>query len=202
MRYRLIRTLTVAFAILIGGYTTAHAAQSENWNTPYDALLGQPGTEVSSYLNEKGLQERKLIVPGKTIIIETREGEKMSTLTMDISGLGAVECAWMIYVDTRAALQINGDLESPEAARRLDITITRINKFITENSIEHRPIEELEKAYRARLEDIRREGSDAEVLDAFGDLVERLETVPEEEFDRDIEKFLSVPRLPAMNPCL
>lgn len=58
----------------------------------------------------------------------------------------------MIYADTRAALEANGDPNGSVAAERLDIAINRINKFIIENTIKHTPISNLEKAYQVGLE--------------------------------------------------
>jgi hypothetical protein len=202
MTFRLILFLAFGFTLLIGDHVTGHAAQSDNWNTPYDELFAQPGAEVSIYLNEKGLEERKLIIPGKTLIIQTREKEEVSTIVHDISGLGAVRCAWMIYVEARAGLEAFSDLESPVAAERLDMAIGQINKFIIENSVEEWSVEQLDKAYQARVGKLRQAGSEAEGRDFIEDLVRQVAAMPEEQFERDIGKFLSLPRLPALSPCL
>lgn len=153
-------------------------------------------------MNEDGLEVRKLIIPGETVIIQTHKGERISTLVSDISGRGAVLCMWMILVETRAALDVYGDLKSPLAVERLDMAISWINEFVTENSVEHTSTEQLEIAYQARLDSIRRRGLDAKSVEFFEEMIERLESQPEERFKRDLEDLLSVPRLPAMDPCL
>jgi hypothetical protein len=201
MALRQVQILAFAAAISTFGWATCQADPSD-WNTPYDELFDQPEAQVSSYLNERGSEVRRLILPGKTVATQTRVGGKIKTLVSDISGRGAVLCVWMIYADTRAALEANGDADGSVAAERLDIAMSRINRFVQENSIKHTPIWNLENAYQARLEEIRHDGSAAEILDGFGELVSGLESQTPKQFDRDLGIFLSVPRLPAMDPCV
>lgn len=202
MTTRPILYFAFAAAILVVGPGAGHAAQADAWNTPYDRLFDQPGAEVSNDVNDKGQEERKLIIPGKTMIIQRRDGGKVRTIVSDLSGLGAVLCTWMIFRDTRAALEVKGGDTHPAAVKRLDSGLHRLNEFIAENSIEHRTVGDLEKAYRARLEKIRQDGSAPKILDGFAALVTGLEKEPQEKFEAGLDKFLSVPRLPAMDPCL
>jgi hypothetical protein len=108
---------------------------------------------------------------------------------------GAVLCVWSIYIMTK---EFGDHCLSPKDEKTqslLDQAIAHIDQFIIDNTPATR--EEVEKLKRAVANT-----GDPVCSPVARRLYERVQKAGSEEMDRSIANLLSVPRKPAMNPCL
>ncbi len=211
MPFRISCRPTAALAIWIGGaLLLAHPGigHSESWNTPYDSLFEQSGAEVTTSTLEDGTEMRRLMTPGDVEVTQYRKGEKVRTVATDKSGLGAVRCVWGFYIEIKMSLDACSNLENPEVSERLGVAINRINKFISKNWFDQISIEQLEDSIENRVIKFHEHNN---VSSGTGlqcqnrdiqHIINLIEELPDGEFERGIDKLLSVPRLPVSNPCL
>jgi hypothetical protein len=187
---------------------------AEPWNTPYDKFFEAENAEVTIRTEADGTEVRRVMTPGNVEVRQYRKDGNVRTVVMDDSGYGAVLCVWDLYVSFKFALEACYPTEHSVAIRRLGMAIDRISAFIVENSLEPTPIDKIEAAIekrRLKYESLREAAGRSTSLckssnehdeKFFRHFVDDIEGPSEEEFTKKIESFLSVPRLPAMNPCL
>jgi hypothetical protein len=121
------------------------------------------------------------------------------TVQMDVSGKGAVLCAWMLY-DTVAIIGETCHRNRDEALQtELRNSVSRIETFIMANSREPASREGLDEARRQRRAELDRR------LCRQRDAVDMYRAVRDqgpEKLRSDIDDLLSIPREPVMNPCV
>ena len=109
---------------------------------------------------------------------------------------GAVLCSWSIYLAVRAIGDICYPQEDKKFRNTLDQEIARIDKFIMDNT----------PATPDDLEILRQRLTfqyPASVCNGDGrKFYEMLRNLGSEKMHQSVTKLLSVPRKPAMNPCL
>jgi len=164
------------------------------------ALAKQPGTEVIR--RSEG---------GKTIVEIRRGGVVITQMrgitvsAVDHSGHGAVLCAWRIYVDTLAALEVCQPDTHIELRQDLRQATDAIADFIVANSLT--PVKKTDlDAYVFKRRAETRAQSDAAGKACSPEFLEQslpqLEAVPRDERQAQTAEILSVPRPPVMDPCL
>lgn len=157
---------------------------------------------------ENGRETRDMALHGVAISQE-RIGDRVNTLTIDQSGHGAVMCSWKVY----AAVLMWAELCQPEEKEwqgHLSTALERINAFIVANNLTPITKQEMEARLAKELSPVRdgRNAMPAQAVEKacrnnrdagkmFGDLKRngygRLQA--------EVDKLLSVPRPPALNPC-
>ena len=164
------------------------------------ALAKQPGTEVIR--RSEGGKEIVEIRRGGVVITRQRG---VTIAAVDHSGHGAVLCAWRIYVDTLAALEVCQP--DTHAALRQDLlqATEAIADFIVANSLT--PVKKADlEAYVATRRAETRAQSNAAGKACSPEFIEqslpKLEAVPHDERQAQTADMLSVPRPPVMDPCL
>lgn len=129
-------------------------------------------------------------------------------LGMDDSGKGAVLCTGGMLLEARAFTSVCDNGKETDATRRLDEALSKINDFIATNSIVPISRDELEKVYQDRLSKkiskYQEEGGKefCKSDDISAKFLRHFMAVPEADFNKNMDDFLSVPRPPVMNPCL
>ena len=118
----------------------------------------------------------------------------------DLSGKGAVLCAWGIYEAARAAGRecFNGQDGAFQA--ELDRSLGRIDRFILANSSQHLTAAQLDERRRQGLQQLH-QGGDICKGDAVGVYV-AMRTQGADALKASTDNLLSVPREPLLNPCL
>ncbi|WP_026792877.1 hypothetical protein [Pleomorphomonas oryzae] len=158
-----------------------------------------------------GVETREFTLKGKVIVQQERIGGKVSTMTEDRSGRGAVMCVLETYVMLLAAnevCQINDD----ETRSSLMSAISRIGEFAERNSIE--PITRREIVSRA--ESAGEQALEAATADShlaqlkqqctgpqgFGEAFLQLRKMGVSKlFKEQVDDLLSVERPAVMGPC-
>ncbi|WP_157139616.1 hypothetical protein [Roseibium aggregatum] len=191
-------------------------AQSEPWNTPYDPYFDRAELAPEYKVLPDGTEIRKVMLPGDVLLEMERKDGKIKIATFDQSGHGAVLCAKGIYQLVRAALDTCQDVENERVSRLVDEALDRMDHFILANSIEPVTMSQLQERDQTRLRKLRNDliGPDAsgqlksckadvpEHVQFPARLVSEFDKTSDEEFTARVDDLLSVPRLPAMNPCL
>src|SRR5581483_3418387 len=113
-------------------------------------LAQQPGSEVS-----RRAQDGREIVEIRRggVVITEADGRLVSAV--DRSGHGAVLCAWRVYVDTIAALDVCEPAGHPELRQDLREAIDKMADFIVANSATPVTKEELGKYIEKRRAETR-----------------------------------------------
>jgi len=219
----ILRFVSVIFAVLaliMPGTAVADQTQETQINqgtvssdvpdltgTPWDGhkLKLPSGTKLIVTKGADGKPSYTLEFPGK--VVWSNNG----TLTFDKSGLGATECLWGIYVEIRNTLALCGKEEDASILKLMDDALDRINIFIIENSVIPDAKERLEVRIREKLlgliaqssrmtEDERKKMCNEGMADTFIKSLKAPQGI--EKFKAEVDKFLSVPRPAAINPCL
>jgi len=189
------------------------SAEAEDWGTPYDIFFERNDLEPEYSRSENGEEKRSVTIPNQTRIDQTRKDGKVSTMASDITEHGAVLCAREIYINVKTALDNCEDLDYPAAQKGLETALQEIEKFVLENSIIPVSREDIEAddkrrntAFRDQFPDNQPRICKAELgeesLRFMEHIAQRIENMSHDEFKNEIDKMLSVPRLPVLNPCL
>jgi hypothetical protein len=132
----------------------------------------------------------------------------------DHSGKGAVLCDWEIAIGVRNAIDVCFPEEFAELRAELSITINAINEFIVANNpspitkaeLEARVAQRLAKSRSAAAADPRPVSESLHCQYMRRSFIlpmdENLKKTSPDERRRALADFLSVPRVPVMNPCL
>jgi len=146
-----------------------------------------------------------------------KQGGKSSLVSQDVSGRGAVMCAWGIYSMLRAGMDFCLADEHQEAKDALSRALSDMNVFIMANSVLPVTLDQLERRtaeIRAKTIADAKKLKPEEILRAcrsgdFSGFYKQFLDQPPEEYQRAIAKMrtevadlLSVPRPPVTNPCL
>ncbi|GAB4540990.1 MAG: hypothetical protein Tsb0019_40900 [Roseibium sp.] len=215
MRKRSLVATGLAAALLLNSGLVA-IGQSDPWNTPYDPYFERPDLAPEFKVLSDGTEIRKVMLPGNVLLEMERKDGRIRIATFDQSGHGAVLCAKGIYQLVRAALDTCQDLENERVSRLVDDALDRMDRFILANSIAPVTFSQLQERDRAILKKLRIDlgGPDdagtklscksviPDRVEFTGLLVSEFDKTSDEEFTARIDDLLSVPRLPAMNPCL
>ncbi len=204
---RICRVMWLAVAIGSVGISASTTAQSEKWGTEFDALLERPDVEVSLGPGDYGGEERTLHLPGQVTVVERRLNGEITTITYDASGKGAVLCSWKFLAAVKAGYGFCSKNPNRMIEGKLDRAIGRIERFIAANWVEPTSIEQVQRWRHEILEDFfnplgleQWEPRICQVED-FQSYISHFESLPEGEFERETDELLSIPRVPAMNPC-
>lgn len=194
----------VALLAMVG----SSVADEVEWGEGYDTLIERSGASIEVNTGADGVMRRTIILPNDVKIAQIAGPNGVRAIASDGSGLGAVHCAWMIYTEIANALQICEHSYSSNAEQRMNDTVSRIGDFMVENSYGLMTQEEL-RAARASLLQSRLTNADLEAGQrtscAGGDLAGMMGHFmdqPDEALTASVDKLLSKPRFPVMNPCL
>ena len=178
------------------------------WGNPVDQVIKQSGAEVVSDVDGNGAERRRVLLPNDVEITQTRKGDRITTFAVDMSGLGAVHCVWMIYVEVAAGYQSCTQFENAPGVERVETALSRIEAFMAANSYGLMTREALADA---RLKRIARTRSRSKLAPgersdcSKGDLLAFVSSIDKQDdraFFAGVDKVLSVPRFPASAPCL
>jgi len=131
MTRRVVKIATAALLMM----SFAAGVGASQWSPFWDALAQRPDTKVTDGVNLQGEETRRIELSSGVVFSLTRHGDKITSFESDISGHGAVRCAWEIYVTVRAHVQACSSGEDPDLEAELDCAIDQINDFIVENSL-------------------------------------------------------------------
>jgi hypothetical protein len=203
------RVVKIAAAALLTTLSVA-AVQASQWSPFWDALAGRPDATVTDGVNHKGEQTRSIELSSRVVFSLTRHGDRITSFQTDISGHGAVLCAWEIYVTVRAHIEACSPGEDPNFEANLDYAIDQINGFVAENSlvpitkpqlmdaIEQRKLQ-AKRAMFGHSHEGQRKRCEA---DGISSIAKPLKLAPQDAWVSGLTKLLSVKRPPVMNPCL
>jgi hypothetical protein len=164
-----------------------------------DAFAKQPGVEVTSRI----VGDKKVTSYAKAGVVYEKWPDYI--VSIDQTGLGAVLCAWTIYVDVMLAAEACFPDSHAEIRKHLVEGVDAMNDFIVANNPDPVKKADLENQIaKRRAEKFSR--LPASVIGTqqcpLSDFVRNFEKGTPEEWRASISKMLSVPRPPVMNPCL
>jgi hypothetical protein len=176
----------------------------------FDQLAQQPGAQVREEIAPDGSLEKEILLPSGVAFTRRQLGDKVSVVDEDRTGHGAVLCAWSLYIALGVTLEACGKRQEDELRQHLAAAIDEINNFIVSNSLTAVTKEEVEsRVLQTRAAHWRRIAavSAAEVKRSCtsGDaarMIAGFSVQRAEERRGALEKLLSVPRPPVLNPCL
>ena len=180
-------------------------AGEKDWNTRYDRFFSDPSVKVDIQTLEDGTVKRTLTLPGEILVEQRRRDGKVSTFTTDRSGLGAVLCAKEILFTVKTAIDHCEALKNPKLSKRFGEALSKINHFIAANWPRPVTLDEIMRNDKKRVSDLvhsERNLCKGDEAYTMAQMVEGYEQMPEKTFMDEIDKMLSVPRLPVMAPCL
>ncbi|MEM7124154.1 MAG: hypothetical protein AAF563_22945 [Pseudomonadota bacterium] len=191
----------LAFTILV------HDASADEWGTAYDVLLDRPDVEVEYLTSDEGAETRRFRLPGPVIVDEIRDGDNYRVWSRDASGLGAVQCAWLIYATTVFYAERCDAAGYQDQLTLLRTGVDRIEAFMQENWLVPMSDDDLVafKANWQAQEEVWFAQSGTEQAcenPHFLHMINRVAAMGEEGHTEAIDELLSVPRLPVANPCL
>ena len=151
---------------------------------------------------------RRLELPGPVIIEEvTRATGGMRYVASDQSGLGAAGCGFALLADLVALTGMCDDMLTPGEHAVLEQHLWRVGRFVADNAYPPLAESALRAAVvarlQARLEAYRQEGEgicprhDGAELG----LVEMARNLTRDGASTAIDRLVSLPRLPVMDPC-
>lgn len=196
------RLPAVALALLLGT-VPAGAADPD-----FDTIARQTGASVHASTAPDGLKAREMNIGG-VVIREERRGSSMTLDVMDMSGRGAVICAWERYAAIAGILEVCAGSADQELWADLAEGLDAIGAFILANSLVPVTREQIEAKRQAHVDYARRnaEGLPADELDRIcrsgggARLLQGLRAMPRERFRASIEYLLAVKRPAVMSPC-
>lgn len=191
-------------------------AQGEPWNTPYDRHFAKADLVPEFELREDGTERRSVMLPGKVLLEQIRKNGQIEQIMTDHSGLGAVMCAKAIYWEIKVKVDNCSDLQNERLSRLLAEALSRIDGFIVENSIDQVSWDDIAKSDHIRLEhrlhDLGLKGDEKTGATCKKNSPSGAEFAvmmsknildgTDDEFLDGVDEMLSVPRVPALNPCL
>lgn len=180
--------------------TAPGACADDGWGHEFDFLIRQGGTTVSERSNENGQPQRVIDAPGGVRIVQTRAQDGVRSTIGDYGGLGAVGCAWMVYGWLADAVPRCGGDRFARHGEALRSAADRIAAFMVEHSgglYTHAGLAGW--AERMRSDAIDCSGDE---LALVRNLSGRTADAFRAELDAEIDRLLSVPRFPALDPCL
>jgi len=201
-------TISLVAAVLLSALA-AYAGEAQ-WSPLWDALAKRSDAKVIDGVNDKGEATRRIdLSPGVSFSLE-RHGDRITSMGIDTSGLGAVQCSWEIYVGVRSYTEACFPGEDRSFEADLDDGIDRMNDFIVENSLV--PVtksqlqdavgqrnREAKEAVRGRSDDDRRKQCAA---NAISPMASAFRSTSHDSRVSMVNKLLSVKRPPVKNPCL
>ncbi len=211
----MVRKLLVSgflFVMLAGAAPIAAPAPAPdpNWGTPWDAMLGKPGTKVVYGKDASGNETRELRLASGVTVTQIRHGKQVQNVENDVSGHGAVMCAWGIYLQLREQLESCNASGNEPLKKNLDTAISRIGDFIVANAVPPMSKADVDGMLQQRLGVVRKEAAglpqaqkdrQCKAGETTGTL-QKLRTMPQAQWDSSLNDLLAVPRPPVMNPCL
>jgi len=203
------RVVKIAVAALLTMLFVAGVGASQ-WSPFWDALAQRPDAKVTDGVNLQGEETRRIELSPGVVFSLTRHGDKITSFESDISGHGAVRCAWEIYVTVRAHVEACSPGEDPDLEAELDYVIDQINDFIAENSlvpitkpqlmeaVEQHKLEAKKAMIGLSHEDQRKKCE----ADGVSPIAKTAKSTPHDAWVSSLTKLLSVKRPPVWNPCL
>ncbi len=208
-RFMLLGVLLTGMSLFL----PAPTAQAEKWGTPYDQMFEEAADRVKRTRAKDGTEIREFLSKGGVQVRQERKDGEINTSTLDMA-YGPVMCFWEIAVTVRAALETCNEINQPQVASRLDETIGKVNTFISVNALEKPTVEQMQSVVAERMRLFRTSQAAPETgkvsctklnpntLKFFNSYVDDVAKQSDKDYQVGIDKFLAVPRLPAMNPCL
>ncbi len=131
-------------------------------------------------------------------------------LGMDRSGKGAVRCAWEIYVAMKNMSDLCFPSDDSEFKDNLNYAVDKTNDFIVINSLSPITKTEIEEEIKKKFLTLKEQTAkmskeEFEKECTSGDIAKmkkHMMSIPTEEFRKEIDDSLSIPRPPVLNPCL
>jgi hypothetical protein len=196
-----MKTFFLFFAISLFSLNSIAKADEAFWQ----AVASRPDAEISMKKNSDGKDLRTAAFSGGVVITEQEDG---SVLGMDNTGHGAIICAWGLYTEIKNWLDKCGTEEEKKLQEIVSSYVERLNDFIVGNSVMPITKQDMGVKSKARADffnqkipavtgDDLRQQCDSSGIVTF---VNAMKTQPEF-FNDSIDKMLSVPRPPVMNPC-
>ncbi len=134
MPFSPIKLIALLLAALAFAFTPS-GTSAEGWGTSYDELFEEAGASVKRYKTKDGTEVREFISKGGVQIRQERKSGDIQTMTTDLQH-GPVFCFWVIAVSVHAVLETCEEAIRPALAKRLDVTIDKLNRFIAANAWE------------------------------------------------------------------
>lgn len=162
--------------------------------TKWDVIVNHPSV-VSKKMNDNG-EVIEVTYPGP--VVYSKEGDGI--LSVDRSNLGAVWCAWEIYnLVWQVAQKCEKDV-SEEAANDFLYMEESLDNFIVENNPIPTSIEDLKNRRTKILAKFDDRGLCEK--NEFVDSILLRVSMKHINLKEQIDKLVSIPRPPVMNPCL
>jgi hypothetical protein len=164
----------------------------------FDAIAALPGAQTTTTKSTDGSEVTEVKLPNGVVFHRERRNGETSTYGADLSGHGAVMCAWRIYNGLAAALESCPEYRNEPLKADLADAIDRINDFIVANSLSPVTKAELERTAAAAMKE------NVPRLCQSGDLAGMLKSagLAHDRFMSSVADLLSIPRPPVTNPCL
>ncbi len=140
----------------------------------------------------------------KTITLEGDIRISDDGTAVDKSGLGALKCALMVYSEINNLLHACYEDSHENYKKSYGEVISRIEDFVVENSLTPVTKEDV-RAEIQKIYDAHNEGKTKDVLCLSEFLPPEdavLDSVGVKKLNKSVDKLLSVPRAPVMQPCL
>lgn len=198
-----ILTLVLCVAAGCGGAM----ADDLRWGDGFDVLIDQPGVEVTVAKNPDGIETRRFEMPGDVSMLQRREADAVTMMTMDASGLGAVRCAWEIFVGMHDAIALCEGADVSGAQARLDRALTRVESFMVTNGYGLITADQVAQARRRKFEEASTSSDFAafrggSCIEPVREALEGFRITDAAAFEEAVDRLLSVPRFPVIAPCL
>jgi hypothetical protein len=141
-----------------------------------------------------------MIIASMMLVLAVSQGVASDTLESDRSGKGAVLCAWRILESVRAVGQECFKDRDAALQDALDKSLSRIDRFILDNSSRHISMKGLDARRVEGLRQLHEQGNICTGGAAKMYLV--MQARGPDSLRRMTDDLLSVPREPVLNPCI
>ncbi|PIE12883.1 MAG: hypothetical protein CSA70_07970 [Rhodobacterales bacterium] len=148
---------------------------------------------------------RVLELPGPVVVTEHRRNGTQTYTAADQTGLGAVACYYHVLVDAVVAAGLCDTLLTGEEQHLLDQRLLRVSGFIADNSYPPMPEQAMFDRLLQDIENKRQAWKTCPLSGTSGQDAMRIEfmrNLSRPAVGAALERALSKPRLPVMNPCL
>lgn len=197
-------SLAVLVAFPVWAEQKAQKQYQKEWNAweTWDSVARQPDAQVTIKKEADGQERRDILLPGKVSIRQWRGDGRSRTEVSDISGLGAVMCANLFYLEYSVYSDCQPkSMHNNQMKMAVQESIDRINDFVVANSPAKITKEELREGAHQYLMQIQPDPTRCEMHSREG-IFERSGWTTPEALKKSTDKLLSVPRPPAIEPCL
>jgi hypothetical protein len=204
------RRATACAPVALALGTSCQGSASSNDEALFDQLAKQPGAQVREEIAPDGSLEKDILLPSGVAFTRRQLGDKVSNFDEDRSGHGAVLCVWSLYIALSVTLEACGKRQDDELRQHLAAAIDKINDFIVVNSLTvvtkddvERRVQQSRAAHWKQVAAVSAEEVKGSCV--YGDAARMIAAFSAQKVEgrrEALEKLLSVPRPPLLNPCL